>query len=153
SAGTLYFTGFESSEGYTTGPLAGQNGWVNSPLLVVETGTVFAGTQAVSLNATGALSTVLANSPVSYNLGANPVVLVDIEFQASATGTPSAWDVVSLFGDAGFIGQAIDVFGALELGLASSLTGSAPLTRGIWNDVQMLLDFNTHTQSLYLNSS
>jgi hypothetical protein len=53
-AATIFSTGFEPPD-FTTGPLAGQQGWsaIGGAGGTVETGTVFAGVQAVGFDTTG----------------------------------------------------------------------------------------------------
>ena len=148
-AGVLLQTGFESTENpaYTTGPLIGQNGWFlldGTPTPRVQTTTVFAGAQAVQMDAAGLAS---GQNLVSHNLAdplAEKVVVVDVHFQQSLTGTASEWEVLSALGNGSFMAQlVVDTSGNVNLGLASGFVASLPVVRGVWHDYRMAFDFST----------
>jgi len=145
-------TGFEPSDGYSLAPLAGQQGWTGPAPAVVEHLTFFAGTQAVSLPATGLSGPQLVISPQLIS-SSSSIVTVEVHFMQSSSGTASDWFPLSTFSANGFLA---DIFvtsaGNAQVGLASSAVGSVPVSRGTWNDYQMVLNFQTGTVTGYVNS-
>src|SRR5258708_3824525 len=108
-AGVIFQTGFESTDtpAYSIGQLSGQNGWTGLISPVVENSTVFSGSQAVSFDSTGTVGQNLMHHSITYDslTDADQIVVFDIHFMASATGTPSNWTVVGASGTGGlFIG-------------------------------------------------
>jgi uncharacterized repeat protein (TIGR01451 family) len=158
TAGVLLQTGFESTEtpAFATGPLIGQNGWFllyGSPAPVVQTSTVFAGTQAVQLNATG----LVGQNLFSHNLTdplAEKILVFDVHFQQSLTGTGSVWDVLSVIGNGGFMAQvAVDAAGYAALNFGTSQIGVVPVTRGVWHDFRLVLNFQTKQASAFVDGT
>ena len=148
-AGVLLQTGFEATgvPPYAIGPLVPQNGWFvldGAPTPRVQTTTVFAGAQAVQMDAAGLAS---GQNLVSHNLTdplAEKVVVVDVHFQQSLTGTASEWEVLSVLGNGSFMAQlVVDTSGNVNLGLASGFVASLPVVRGVWHDYRMAFDFST----------
>ena len=148
-AGVLLQTGFEATEspGYGVSPLVPQNGWFvldGAPTPRVQTTTVFAGAQAVQMDAAGLAS---GQNLVSHNLTdplAEKVVVVDVHFQQSLSGTASEWEVLSVLGNGSFMAQlVVDTSGNVNLGLASGFVASLPVVRGVWHDYRMAFDFST----------
>jgi len=155
-AGIIFQTGFESSEAlpYSIGQLSGQNGWSGSTFPVVENSTVFSGSQAVSFAAPGSAGPSLIHHGLTYDSLSDPskTVVFDMEFMASSSGTPSVWDVFAISGNLGFIGELLVLANGNARLANGTATGNVPVTRGIWNDFQMVLDFQSQTMSAYVNS-
>jgi hypothetical protein len=153
-AAVIFQTGFEPSEGYALGQLAGQNGWFSSTAPTVESTVVFAGSQAVSWTATGV--TLSEAHPLVYDSALDPykTVLFDVKFMDSTAGAPSNWNVMSVTGDAGGIGLVfLSLAGDAKLfTTASGVVGSVPVSKGAWHDFQLFVDFNTQTISAYVDS-
>ena len=150
----LFQTGFEATDSppYSLGQLAGQNGWAGS-LGVVQNGTVFGGTQAVQFNAALASGQTLVSHSLSDPQPETEVVY-EIEFQQSANGSPSFWDAVVAVGNAGFLGQlVVTQTGNVILGNATTSTGSLPVSRGVWNDFQLVVNYSAQTITGYVNGS
>jgi hypothetical protein len=101
-AATIFSTGFEPPD-YTTGALAGQQGWFGSGG-TVETGTVFAGVQAVGYDTTG-VSTQVVNAVGVPTAGQGSLVQVSDEFFVAAVNGFANWDALAVIGNAGFVGQ------------------------------------------------
>ncbi len=150
--GQVYLsTGFEASEGYSTGPLAGQNGWIGTSAAVVETSTVFAGSQAVSLPATG----LSGQQSVQLHLStsSSPIVTLEVHFMQSSSGTASLWAPLVAYGSHGFWSQlVVTQDGHAQMGLASSSVGNVAVSRGVWNDYQMVINSQNGTVTAYVNS-
>jgi hypothetical protein len=153
-AGIIFQTGFESTDtpAYSTGQLSGQNGWTGLTAGVVENSTAFSGSQAVSFDSTGTVGQNLMHQAITYDSLSDPdqIVVFDIHFMASATGTTSNWTVVGASGTGGlFIGGIV----VSTSGLASDGFGNTvAVTRGTWNDFQLILDFTSQTASGFVNS-
>uniref|UniRef100_Q02BH6 Conserved repeat domain n=1 Tax=Solibacter usitatus (strain Ellin6076) TaxID=234267 RepID=Q02BH6_SOLUE len=151
-AGVLLKTGFESTETppYVTGPLVPQNGWfvqTGNVTPIVQTNTVFAGTQALQINASG-----LTGQNIVRHLLTDPApeksVVYELHFQQSAAGTPSSWGVISVFGNAGFLGQIL-----VDGTNASFGAASVPVSRGVWHDYQVVVNFGTATVSAFVDGT
>jgi hypothetical protein len=155
NAGTLFSTGFEPPT-YTLGALSGQDGWTNSATPVVENTVVFAGSQAVAYDSTGVTGQNLAVHPVTYNSATDPdqIVVFDAEFMESPTGNNPTWDVFGVVGGAGFIAQLTVQSGKAQFGPDGHGTvGAVPVTAGVWDDYQLVLNFATGTASAYVDST
>jgi hypothetical protein len=152
----IYSTGFEPPT-YSTGQLSGQDGWSASSTPVVENTTVFAGSQAVAYDSNGITGQDLATHGLTYDSVGNPyqTVVFDVEFMEGATGTSPDWDVLAAFGDVGFIAQLTVANGVAAFGpdIAGDTTGSVPITAGVWNDYQLVLNFQTDIASAYVDST
>jgi hypothetical protein len=154
-ASTIYQTGFESPT-YSVGALNGQDGWGAPSQVTVQNTTVFAGAQAATFNATGVTGQSIAGHALSYDSVGNPEARVDVtgEFFLSPTGTGTNWDVVGLLGNAGFIGQLLVIGSSnVTLGLANTAVGNVAVSKGVWNQFDMVLDYSTDTQSAYVNGT
>jgi MYXO-CTERM domain-containing protein len=154
-ATSVYQTGFESPT-FAVGGLNGQDGWLAPAAATVQTSTVFAGAQAATFDANGVAGQSLAARFVAYDSAGNPEQRVDIrgEFFISAAGAGTNWDVAAVDGNAGFIGQLLIFNSSVAvLGLANTTVGSLPVSRGVWNDFDMVLDYSTGIQSAYINGT
>jgi PEP-CTERM motif len=149
-AATIFSTGFEPPD-FTTGPLAGQQGWTGVGG-TVETGTVFAGVQAVGFDTTG-LSTQQLNGLGVPTAGQGSLVQVSDEFFVSAVNGSADWDVLSASGNAGFIGQLEVTNGIASLGLTDSSVGAVPVSIGAWNNYTMDFNFATGIQSAFVDGA
>lgn len=149
-ATVIFQTGFEQPD-YAPGALAGQNGWISSSVPYVESGIAFSGSQAVAVDATGTSGQNIDDLGLNYTALGNPenVVTYDVEFMQSTLGTSSLWDVLAAFGSPGFISQVlVDGYGNVYI---DSVGGTVNVSRGVWNDFQLSLDFSTQTASAYAN--
>jgi hypothetical protein len=156
-AGTIFQTGFESSEvpAYSTGQLSGQNGWSGTTAAVVENSTVFSGLQAVSLASTGLSGQSLIGQNLTYNSSTDPnkIVVFDDEFMESSSGSQSNWNPLNVGANGQYITQIIvQTNGNAVLGVLGGPVGSIPVTRGTWNDFQLVLNFQNQTVSGYVDS-
>jgi hypothetical protein len=148
----IYQTGFESLDGYSSGQLTGQKGWTGPRGPVVQSAVTFGGSQAVALAATGLTAISVVSQPINYNAVGSSSVSFDIRFFQSVAGNPSTWDVLSVSGDRGFIAQLlVNPTGTVSLGLASSTVGNHPVSRGAWNNFQLVLNFQSQTVSAFVN--
>jgi hypothetical protein len=146
----LLQTGFEAPT-YSLGTLQGQDGWFNNPVGVVQTGVVASGTQAVAFNSTGlsgqhAVFRAVPHIPTSPHDG---VVRASIQMFYETVQTNTLWTPMAIFG-AGFawLGQII-VFN----GIASHEAGSLPVSPGVWNTYEMVVDFNADVLTTYVNGT
>jgi hypothetical protein len=154
-ASSIYQSGFESPT-YTVGGLDGQDGWSAFANATVQTSTVFAGTQAASIEANGLSGQYVAAHALTYNSVANPDAQVDItgEFFISTAGSGTNWDIAAVLGNAGFIGQLTVVDSSfVQLGIVSANLGNVPISRGVWNSFDMILNYATDIQSAYINGT
>jgi hypothetical protein len=150
SANAVYATGFEPPS-YTTGALAGQGGWIGSPG-IVETATVFAGTQAVGFDATGVSGQANNFTPVP-SAGQGSVERATDEFFVSASDSNVFWEVLAVDGNAGFLGQLVVHNDHVQLGLASTAVGSVAITAGAWHSYTMDFNFSTDVQTAYVDGT
>jgi PEP-CTERM motif len=148
-AATIFSTGFEPPD-FTTGPLAGQQGWTGSGG-TVETGTVFAGVQAVGFDTTGV--STQRNAVSVPTAGQGSLVQVSDEFFISAVNGFSVWDPLLIDGNAGFVGQLEIIDGVAVLGLADSSVGSVPVSIGAWHNYTMDFNFATGIQSAFIDGA
>jgi uncharacterized repeat protein (TIGR01451 family) len=152
-AGVLLKTGFEAAETppYVTGPLVPQNGWfvqIGTPNATIQTTTVFAGTQALEMDATGLTGQNLVRHVLTDPLPG--MVVFDVHFQQSASGTGSIWDVLSVFGNASFLGQiVVDGGGNASFNFGPSIS----MTKGAWHDFRMVVDFGAGTVASFADGT
>jgi hypothetical protein len=146
-AATIFSTGFEPPD-FTTGPLAGQQGWTGVGG-TVETGTVFAGVQAVGFDTTGV--STQRNAVSVPTAGQGSLVQVSDEFFISAVNGSAVWDPLLIDGNAGFVGQLEIIDGVAVLGLADSSVGSVPVSIGAWHNYTMDFNFATGIQSAFVD--
>lgn len=171
-AGVLYTTGFEAPA-MTPGPLApaegflGQDNWTifgdtnmtryNVVTGTVGAGTVKAGTQALRMDA-GA-STVEALQPLNIDpvaLGYSAVSL-SYDMKLSVAATPSFRWGARFYDNVGNLLTFGMTFGAdglirVDNGFGPVIT-STPVTRGVWQNVQIILNYSTATWDAYLDGN
>jgi hypothetical protein len=147
-AGVIYSTGFESPD-YTTGALAGQDGW-DFGTGIVETQNVFAGNQAVGYDSTG-LNGQRVDQRGQPFAPAGPVALTD-EILVSVADPNVQWEALTVYGNTGFLAQVTVANGMANFGTVSTIA-QTPFAFGVWNQVSMTLDFATQTATAYLNGS
>jgi hypothetical protein len=150
-AGVLYSTGFEPPT-YTTGALAGQDGWTGT-LGTVETATVFGATQAVGYDATGApfLSQLFNSHAVPGGQGS--LVEVTDEFLVSAADRNVNWENLTLFGNASFVAEFVIIDGIVGLVSLGNLLGTMPVTVGAWHDYELDVNFATDMVAGYVDGN
>ena len=152
-ATVIYQTGFEQPT-YSPGQLVGQGGWSASTIGTVENTVALQGVQAVQMNATGTSGQNLDGHSLTYTAVANPeyTVVFDVDFMQSAGGTSSNWSTLALFGNSGFITQAVvNSNGTTHLGTGHP--AEASFTRGVWNHFEVVLNFSTQMAFGYFNGS
>jgi len=158
-AGVVYSTGFETSDGYTTGPISGQNGWqvFNSPLAQVENTFADGGSQALWINGNsnsdqnGAYHVDAPTEPI-IELSADLYIAsgIENEWQFSATGP----------GLSGYIGGInlipTNPVGGLTDNIqieSGSLGTVGTFNLNTWNLVDFVFDMDTQTYSFSLNGT
>ena len=138
SAGTDIATGFEPPT-YSLGALAGQDGWTGS-LGVVENSTVFAGSQALSFESTGASNNSIVTLS-SLDVSGHTVTISD-EVRVSAIDPLAGWDAISIFGENGFIAQLAIVGNGAILNGAAFQTFPNVVATNIWQKFELELNFD-----------
>ena len=151
-ASTIYQTGFESPT-YSLGALNGQDGWSAPSQATVQNTTVFAGTQAATFNATGVTGQSFAVHGLTYNSAGEQRIDVTGEFFLSSTGTGTNWDVAVIFGTTGFIDQLAVVDSSFAIFGTNKFVGDVPVSKGVWNSFDTVLDYAAGTQSAYVNGT
>jgi hypothetical protein len=159
-ASLLFSTGFESPT-YTSGPLAGQDGWLQdigaTSAITVQMGTVKSGTQAVQIDATGQPDYTRAYRFDNYDTalsGNDPIIDLSGSFLLGATGTPS------IFRFGGFNGTG-NLIGLLQINNTGelSLIGSSQVSTGVlvstdaWHSFDLTFDFSMSELSLTFDGS
>jgi hypothetical protein len=154
-AGVVFSTGFEAPT-YTTGKLAGQNGWFGSTVGVVESGVAYTGTQAVEFNSAGTSGQNLTylGPPLVPDAGDLEVTL-QVAAMFSSSGTSTNWDVLTVYNSSADFMDQLLVNGGDDatLGLASTAVGSVVITKGVWNVFDLELNYSTQTASAYVNGT
>jgi hypothetical protein len=152
-ATVLYSTDFESPT-FTTGLLAGQDGWAEFPgasaAVQVENAFAFSGTQAVDV--IPALATGQDGPFRAVPTGA-PIVIQSAQIWLSSSSTQSGWQYAATGpGLVGFAG-GIDIDAAT--GAIQAITAGFPVigtfARNVWNQVDLTLNYITQTYAIDLN--
>jgi hypothetical protein len=176
-ATTIFQTGFEPST-YTAGTLAGQDGWLNtigtpSTNITVQSSTVSTGTQAVQFVGSGTSAFLRDVHPVIYDTktpGADGIVTFSEDARLSAVpggGTASGWDLLIVF-EGQAVGNTTCPCPALawlsinpstghltvnEIGEVSPFDTGVVFARGVWNRLELDLNFGTDTLSALYNGT
>jgi hypothetical protein len=151
-ATVLYTTGFEAPT-FTTGPIAGQDGWLEYPapssVSRVENSVVKTGSQAVQVVpvlATG------QDGPYKTVTTSAPIVQQSADIFLASSGSQSEWQFAAL--GAGLIGFAggFDVFANNSIHLITAgYTFVGTWTRDSWVHVDLTLNYTTQRYDLALN--
>jgi len=158
-AGIVYATGFESSDGYTLGPLAGQNGWLefNSALSSVENFFVESGSQAVFVN--GNTSNLQAGP---YHVDAPTGPMIDLQADLYiASGVENTWQFAATGPG---LSQFLGGFNLIPENPVAGTVDDVQLISGAlptvgtfdlntWNHVDVLFDMTSQTFWLTLNGN
>jgi hypothetical protein len=150
-AGVIYSTGFEPPT-YTPGALPGQDGWQSfgpgTPNVI--TAPVKSGTQAAGVF--GGFAT--QNGAYHTNLSGDQLIEVNADFQLASSSSQGAWQFATLGGPglAPFIaGIDIDSTGVIhEITAGFPVVGD--LTRDVWHNVDLKMNFGAKTYSLAIDS-
>ena len=156
-AGVLYSTGFESPT-FTTGPIAGQNGWAVFPgptsAVQVESGVAESGSQAVEIIPSLAVGQTGPNYAIT---DADSVVELSAYIFLASSSTQSGWQFSAT--GAGLDGY-IRRYRHLEHGryhLTNRRTGDKlnhnAFTYGAWQFLDFVFDFTTQTYNFSLNGT
>lgn len=138
----VYSTDFESSEGYSTGDLAGQDGWVDGSACasaVVQTADVSSGSQAVEVavesdNWTGSRHKVITHS-LTDPTAANPDVTI---IQDVKLVTDEADFAIAIYDGATMTNEIVLDF---DGNILVNSTDKGDWTSG-WRELEMKLDFD-----------
>ena len=159
-AGVIFQTGFETPK-YSVGQLAGQDGWYGSTAPVVQTSTVFSGSQAAEFDS--ALDTRKSGfgqsydaQSLAYNSVGNPDPLVRFqsEFFVSLAGTASNWDPIAIIANNGYLAQIIvQANDVISWGVGSTAFSGVTVARGQWNSFEVDINFATDIGTGYLNGN
>jgi len=157
-SGTVYATGFENPP-FTLGNLVGQDGWTEfgSAITTVEDFNVFAGSQAVFVDGSGAGQ----SGPYRADSPTGPLIDLSAEIYISSSSSEGSWQFAATGPDlTGFIGgidlvpdASIPALDDIEL-----ITGNLPIiattfSLNTWNDVDFLFNMTTQTYNFSLNGS
>jgi hypothetical protein len=159
-AGILFATDFEAPT-YTTGPLAGQDGWFSdtgSPFVSVQNTVAESGTQAVQITATGAPISSRGVHQDLFDTAASLLKTIKLSVDAliedpGTAGTASAWSPLVAFNGAGnpvaFM-RVLSSGGLFVVGAAATNTG-VTVDKDVWNSYELVLNFATGTLDGFLN--
>jgi hypothetical protein len=162
-AETIYSTGFEPPD-YFVGPITAQQGWFPTDFSAgiagaVETGTVFAGVQAVGFDSTGetASNGSLREGVGMPTAGQGSLAELSDEFFVSAVNGLVAWDALSAFGSAGLFSESLGQIevnnGIATLQIANSSFGAVPVSIGAWHNYTMDFNFATGVESAFVDGA
>ncbi len=157
-ADVIYQTGFEPPA-FTAGqPLSGNDGWLirigPSSSITVQSDTVFTGAQAVRFDANGTFARITRQISYDSTTTTDQMVAISVDAQVSASGVASGWDFIVVFDGPGAYLGTISVHPTGELYLStgnSSQSSGVLLPRGIWNHIELDVNFANRTLSGYLN--
>lgn len=157
-AQTLFSTGFESP-GYSPGGLTRQNSWYtfgngNAGNPQVQNTVVRTGSQAISVNASGAVGYSLHELTYSDS-GANKIVEGSIQLNMASLGT--SWNGLCFIGGndsnptVGCL--SVSTFGAPFItNFVNPIVGRA-VAPGTWNEFRLRLDFTAQTMTGFVNGN
>jgi hypothetical protein len=157
-AGILFATDFEAPT-YTTGLLAGQDGWlsdIGSAFVSVQDGIAESGTQAVQIAATDTTPAFSRGFHQNFfDTAASSLktiqLSVDMLIESPGMGgTASVWWPLNAFNSNGTPIASMRVGVAGNLLLGTTPTG-VTVSKDVWNSYQMELDFATGTMDGFLN--
>lgn len=163
SATPIYSTGFEPTT-YTTGTLAGQDGWFNlvapATSIFVESTIVEAGTQAAGINPAGTQNFTRTAHLAQYNAASNadkivsvsediflavPTAVTTSQFRINASTINASSQIVAL-------GELVIGSDAHLLLLGASIVDTGYIVqRGAWNNYAVTYDFSTSLMQTYVN--
>jgi hypothetical protein len=153
AADTLYATGFETPT-FTTGPIAGQNGWAvfgASGAAQVESGVAQSGSQAVEV--IPSLASSQTGPYYAISTSATEVEMSAYLYLASSSNQ-SGWQFAATgpaFG--GFIGGVdIQSNGAIDL-ITGAGTDVGTISYNSWQLFDFVFDFTTQTYNFSLNGT
>lgn len=145
---TVYRCDFETYEGYTTGGLNGQNGWVADAGTAVQAGQASSGSQGIQMvpqgNYTGQFITMalrsLADPTAEY-----PLVTVTQDVLLTAQGE-AAWQIVAM---GGFLPtNRVEFTRAGDIIINGTDTGHDWLA-GQWEPLAMVMNFGDNTTDVF----
>ncbi|MFU8781213.1 MAG: hypothetical protein ACNA71_09360 [Kiritimatiellia bacterium] len=143
-----YVAGFETDEDYLTGPLNGQNGWESTGVVAVQDSMAFGGSQAITLEGTGASATkhfASTNSLLTTEL----FVFLGPQFTVPDELPASASSLISFEAGTGL--QAFDGNGS-----GGGTWTTAPATADMlnrWVELKIEQDYTAKTWSLYVDGA
>src|SRR5260370_14127 len=154
----IYQTGFEPPT-FTAGqPLSGNDGWLirigPSSSITVQSDTVFTGAQAVRFDANGTFARITRQISYDSTTTTDQMVAISVDAQVRASGVASGWVFIVVFDGPGAYLGTISVHPTGELYLStgnSSQSSGVLLPRGIWNHIELDVNFANRTLSGYLN--
>jgi hypothetical protein len=162
-AGVIFSTGFETSDGYSIGPIAGQNGWAvytpgDSSDNVGTFPPPFAGTQ--DANVFPSASSPGQSGIYHTDTATGPLVDLNAEVYIASSSTETGWQFAGLgSGLFPYIG-GIDVYSTGSFGTSDTIkaiTAGSPVegafTLNVWNDVDLLFNFTSQTYAISLNGT
>jgi PEP-CTERM motif len=141
AAGLVYECDFETSEGYTAGPVSGQNGWTGATGADVQTADASSGSQALEMVAQDAYNGFFhtaASRSIADPTGDNPLVTVSQSVKVSALD--EAAYIVATFGGATATNAV--VFAYTGDILVNSVDTGHDWSVGVWKSLVMVLDFD-----------
>ncbi|KFC21679.1 T9SS type A sorting domain-containing protein [Chryseobacterium sp. FH1] len=156
--------GFEQSEGYTVGTLAGQSIWgstANAHTTVVSTEDAKSGIASVKM--TPGTSTLAGGVISTTNYIYAPEIVLEFDFKVNAAAYQTWWMVTPQDPDAGSVVGRVVLGADIDELLVLDYTGAngalayteigeiAAFTRDTWNHVKMVMNFDDGEANYYLN--
>jgi PEP-CTERM motif-containing protein len=155
-AATLYTTGFEAPT-FTTGPIAGQDGWTQfgTPAAAAQVESAFAktGSQAVEV------IPALATTPVTGQTGpvktvgtAATIVQQSADIFLASSSSQSEWQFATLGPGLVKFAGGFDVFADNSIHLITAgFTPAGTWARDVWDHVDLTLNYSTQKFDLAIN--
>ena len=155
SAAVLYSTGFEAPT-FTTGALNGRGGWGvvgDSSVVNVENTVAFDGAQAVEVGISGISGPYYTYGPITPT---GPItVSAEIQIDADAIDQIFAVSTGPAFTDltagVNFLTEGLSGPVIVQDEQGASSTQLATLSRGVWYDVSLTLDYPTQTYDISID--
>ena len=155
-AAATYATGFESADGFSPGPIAGQAGWAvfsasgQPNLAQIQTAVVKTGSQAVGVNGSAASQT---GPFYALTIAAPGVIDVAGDVFYTTAAVNDSWQFgVTGPGLAQFAG-GIDIVGNNIQAISGAFPVIGTITDNVWHHLEIILDYTGQTFSVKLDGS
>ena len=142
AAGLVYQCDFETFEGYTTGPVNGQNGWTGATGADVQATDASSGSQALQMVAQDAYNGFFhtaASRSIADPTGSNS--LVTVSQSVKVTALDEAAYILATYG--GFTVTNTVVFKETGDLFVNNVDTGHNWSVGVWKSLVMVLDFDT----------
>ncbi len=150
-AGLLYSAGYEKPP-FSVGGIDGQDGWLvdlGAPMITSDFSRTGSQSLEIRQGAVEDEGIISFSRQGPYSTSASKIAIRHA-FYLTDTSIPFFSPIIAI-GDGGFIGQTPFLDGEVGLGLAASIVGSSPIESDQWYLLELFLDFESQTQSAFID--